>query len=72
MGSVSNILTEDEVEAVVMALANGQEMFTEKDAVLVVREAEKMAVARATLEMILDGRLNISVKGRKVLYSNRK
>lgn len=54
-------ITDEEAEKLIMALANGQETFTELDAEIVLRWAHEMKIYAAVLNLVLQGLVVVSV-----------
>jgi hypothetical protein len=61
---LGQILTEDEVEKVILALAaaRGEESFTEEEVFELVKWAEKVRIEESLLSLLLDGLVNIDLR----------
>ena len=65
---MAEVLTHDELEGLVMALANGQERFTEADAQRVIAWAEGVRVENAVVDLVLGGLLVVSIDNDEIVF----
>jgi len=67
MTEPGGFLSDADAKTIILALAAGMpDGFTEKQAVKALRWAEKVIIGQAMLDLVLDGKCNLSFKGGKV------
>jgi hypothetical protein len=60
------VLTDQEIDSLVMALANGQETFTETDAKIAIDWAHKIKVDAVLLGMVFKGKLKLTIENGQI------
>lgn len=62
------IFTDRELEAMVVAVAKGQDTFTESDLMRVYDWMLKIKIDSAMVDLVLSGKLSIDVRGKDVVF----
>jgi len=65
-----DILTEQEIETIIMQLAKGQGEFTEADAAAVIKWAKRVRISNIIMEQVAEGKLLVKREGRKLKFKN--
>lgn len=61
-------LSDEQMKAIIMALADGSVTFTEADASRVLRWATDTLADYALLSLVLDGRANVSIENGELVF----
>ncbi len=65
------ILTEEKMEKLIVALGKGQKTFTKKDALKVLRWANRTLIDMALLDLVLSGQMIVEVKGKELFFGGK-
>lgn len=68
---MNNILTDKEIETLLISLGRGQETFTEQDALDIVKWAERIRTENAVLDAVLENSFCLSVTDGEVYIQSK-